>query len=123
LGILNVLASRDFPETDLVGSPPVSAKVNYGELATGINQCQENYRKYLSVVKGKGSTVMRSRDSICLPSIAPVQLGKCHSEQNSAAISIHSSSVGCGNTIGSNLFQIASQVDVIIERTVESAIL
>ena len=35
----------------------------------------------------------------------------------------HSSSVGCGNTVGDNLFQVASQVDMIIECTVEGVIL
>jgi hypothetical protein len=35
----------------------------------------------------------------------------------------HSSSVGCGNSVGDNLFQIASQVDMIIECTVEVALL
>ena len=35
----------------------------------------------------------------------------------------HSSSVGCGISVGDNLFQIASQVDMIIECTVEGAVL
>jgi len=35
----------------------------------------------------------------------------------------HSSSVGFGNSVGDNVFQIASQIDMIIECTVEGAIL
>lgn len=35
----------------------------------------------------------------------------------------HSASVGCGNSVGDNLLQIASQADIIIECTVDGAIL
>jgi hypothetical protein len=35
----------------------------------------------------------------------------------------YSSSVGCANSVRDNLFQIASQVDMIIKCTVEGAIL
>jgi hypothetical protein len=61
--------------------------------------------------------------SICLPSIAPLRLENCHSEQNHSALFLNSTSVGFGNSVGDNLFQIASQVDMIIECTFEGAIL
>ena len=100
LGILSVLASNDFPKIDLVKKSSitgfsVSTNVDYGKLITGIDQSQENYRKCLFVVKEKGATVKRclycsvcaissytsgACISVCLPSIAPMQLGNCHSE-------------------------------------------
>jgi len=61
--------------------------------------------------------------SMCLPLIAPMQLRNCHSEYKSSAFFFYSSSVGCSNSVGDDLFQIAWQVDIIIECTVEGAIL
>ena len=52
-----------------------------------------------------------------------MQLGNCHSEYNSSPFFFHSSSVGCGNSVGGNFRQIASKVDMITECTVEGAIL
>jgi hypothetical protein len=37
----------------------ISTNVDYGELIIGIDKSQETYRKYLFVVKEKGTTVMR----------------------------------------------------------------
>jgi len=51
----------------------------------------------------------------CVPSIAPLQLRNYHSEYNSSPFFFHSSSVGCGNPVADNLFQIALQIDMIIE--------
>jgi excinuclease UvrABC ATPase subunit len=56
--------------------------------------------------------------SMCLPSIAPMQLRKCHREYKSSDFSFHSSSVGCSNSVGDNLFQIELQMDMIIKCTV-----
>jgi hypothetical protein len=75
------------------------------------------------VVKGKGTAVMWCLYLNILPSTAPMQLGNCHSEYNSSPLFFHSSSIGFGNSVGDNLFQIASQVDMIIEYTVEGTIL
>jgi len=52
-----------------------------------------------------------------------MQMGNCYSEYNSSAVFFHCSSFGCGKSVGDNLFQIASQVDMIIESIVEGAIL
>jgi hypothetical protein len=52
-----------------------------------------------------------------------VQLGNYHSEEDSCPFFFHSSSVGCGNSVGDNVFKIASQVDTIVECTVEGDIL
>jgi len=52
-----------------------------------------------------------------------MQLRNCHREYNSSAFLFHSSSVGYSNSVGDNLFQIASQVDMVVEYTVEGAIL
>ena len=60
---------------------------------------------------------------MCLPSVAPVQLGYCHSEQNYSVSFFPSVSVGCDNSVGDNLLQIASQVDIIVECTAEGALL
>jgi hypothetical protein len=52
-----------------------------------------------------------------------MQLESYHREENSSAFFFHFSSVGCHKSVGANLFQIVSQVIMIIECTVEGAIL
>ena len=55
----------------------------------------------------------------CFPSTALMQWGSCHNGQNNFACFFHSSSVGCGNSVGHSLFQMASQVDMIIDYSAE----
>ena len=75
-------------------------------------------QKIFAVIKVKGPTLMR-----CLQSTAPMTSGYCHSEYIYSACIFHPSSVDCGNSVGDYLFQSTSKVDVIIESTVECAIL
>jgi hypothetical protein len=71
-----------------------------------------------AVVKVKGPAVMQ-----CLQSTAPMTSGNCHSEYNYSACIFHPSSVDCGNSVEDCSFQSTSKVDMIIECTVEGAIL
>lgn len=56
--------------------------------------------------------------TICLSSIAPIQLGKFHCVSNPLAFSLQKSSVISGKTFSFNTFQIALQVSDIIFETV-----
>jgi len=118
LRILSVLTSIDFPKINFEKSPtsldlPYPPKVDYCKLIIGIDRSQEKYRKCIFVVKKRESMLCDSYILMCLPSMAPMQLRNCHREYNYSAFFFHSSSAGCSNSVGDNLFQIASQIDML----------
>lgn len=55
---------------------------------------------------------------MCLPSIAPMQLGNCHLSQNVFAISLNEEIVGSGICFFTSVFQIASHTSTTITATV-----
>ena len=128
LGILSVLVSKDFPKIDLVRSPP-SLALPYPPTSIMVKTYNwhrpkpRELQKILLWLKKGGPLLCGACISICLLSIASLQLGNCRSEQNYSPLFFDYSTVGCGNSVGDNLFQIASQVDMIIKCTIEGAIL